>query len=58
MLGFYLDIQNSTNSKNRQAPVLNSTGVTDPSDNTRYLMKTIDIENGSMVPSIGIMMQF
>ncbi len=58
MLGFYLDIQNATNSKNRQAPVLNSTGITDPSDNTRYLMKTINIENGSMVPSIGIMMQF
>jgi len=58
MLGFYFDIQNATNSKNRQAPVLNSTGVTDPSDNSRYLMKTIDIENGSMVPSIGIMMQF
>ncbi|MBP1640778.1 MAG: putative TonB dependent outer membrane protein [Bacteroidetes bacterium] len=58
MLGFYLDIQNATNSKNKQAPVLNSTGITDPSDNSRYLMKTIDIENGSIVPSIGIMMQF
>ncbi len=58
MLGFYFDIQNATNSKNKQAPVLNSTGITDPSDNSRYLMKTIDIENGSMVPSIGIMMQF
>ena len=58
MLGFYFDIQNATNSKNKQAPVLNRTSVTDPSDNSRYLMKTIDIENGSVVPSIGIMMQF
>lgn len=58
MLGIYFDVQNATNSKYRQAPVLNSTGVTDPTDNNRYLMKTIDVENGSVVPSIGIMMQF
>jgi len=58
MLGFYIDLQNALNSKYVQAPVLNSTGVTDPSDASRYLMKTIDETNGTIVPSIGIMIQF
>ncbi|MDD2799590.1 MAG: TonB-dependent receptor [Bacteroidales bacterium] len=58
MLGFYLDIQNATNSKFKGATQLLSTGVTDPLDNSRYVMKTIQNENGNLLPSIGIMVEF
>ncbi|MGC9151545.1 MAG: TonB-dependent receptor [Microbacter sp.] len=58
MLGFYIDIQNALNATYREAPVLYSTGVTDPTNPDRYLMKTVQPTSGTILPSIGIMIEF
>lgn len=58
MLGIYFDLQNVTMTKLRQPDVLMSTGKTDPADPTRYLMKTLRQESGTLVPSLGITVEF
>jgi len=58
MLGFYLDVQNATNSKYIGATRLNSTGVTDPANPDSYIKQVIQNESGTLLPSIGIMVEF
>ncbi|PKP06836.1 MAG: hypothetical protein CVU10_04560 [Bacteroidetes bacterium HGW-Bacteroidetes-5] len=61
-LKLYLDIQNALNKKYKNEDVLLSTGVIenpqDPYSQQRYIMKRIQIENGTVLPSIGITIQF
>jgi hypothetical protein len=61
-LKLYLDIQNALNKKYKNEDVLLSTGVIenpqDPYSQQRYIMKRIQIENGTILPSIGITVQF
>ena len=58
MLGFYLDLQNITNSKFKQPDVLMSTGETDPNDGKRYKMKYIEQKSGTILPTLGITVEF
>lgn len=62
MLGFYVDIQNITGSKLRQPDVLMSTGIvenpTAPVSEQRYRMKYIPQSSGSLVPTLGITVEF
>ncbi len=61
-LGLYLDIQNVTTSKLRQQDVFMSTGVVanpdEPFASQRYVMKRIEQESGTMLPSIGLTVEF
>ena len=62
MIGIYLDIQNITGSKLKQQEALASTGILeDPmatEDEQRYIMKWINQEVGSIIPSFGITVEF
>lgn len=62
MLGFYIDIQNATNSKYKQQDVISSTGVivnpSAPKEEQRYEMKKIKRNGGTMIPSLGITFEF
>lgn len=62
MLGLYLDLQNVTRSKLRQPDVLMSTGeVANPSApaaEQRYRMKRIARESGTLLPTLGITVEF
>ena len=58
MFGFYFDVQNAMNTKYNQAPIITSTGITDPANPDKYIMKNINQRNGTIVPSIGIMVEF
>lgn len=58
MLGFYLDLQNISNSKFKQPDILMSTGEIDPGDNKRYKMKHIEQESGTILPTLGITFEF
>ena len=62
MLGFYIDLQNVTGSKLRQPDVLMSTGVvanpSAPVQDQRYEMKYIKQESGTLVPTLGITVEF
>jgi hypothetical protein len=58
MFGFYIDIQNALGTTYREAPVLYSTGVTDPGDPSRYVMKSLQPTSGTILPSVGIMVEF
>ena len=57
-----LDIQNITGSKLKQQDALASTGILeDPmatEDEQRYIMKWINQEVGSIIPSFGITVEF
>ena len=63
-LMFYADIQNAYNFKADLPPSLvqqtdaNGIPLTDPHDPTRYLLKSIDSSSGSVLPTIGIMVEF
>ena len=63
-LMIYADVQNVYNHKADQPPILiqekDSSGnpVTDPSDPTRYVLKYIDAEAGTVLPTIGIIIEF
>lgn len=57
-LGIYVDLQNVTMSKYRQPDIPMSTGIIDPSDNTRYIMKHINLEYGTIVPTLGLSVEF
>lgn len=62
MLGLYIDLQNVTSSKLRQPDVLMSTGVvanpSAPLQDQCYEMKYIKQESGSLVPTLGITVEF
>lgn len=57
-LGFYVDVQNVLNYKHNNTDLLVSTGVVDPNDPTRYVMKTIKSSVGTVLPSLGISIEF
>lgn len=63
-LNLYLDIQNLYNFKAENQDILNvksnadGTLVTDPNDNTRYSIYYIKDESGTILPSIGIIIDF
>ncbi len=60
----YLDIQNVMNSKSEQQPYIsiqrdaNGNGITDPSNTGSYLPFYISNEAGTILPSIGIIVDF
>lgn len=59
MLGIYLDLQNVTVSKLRQPDVLLSTGeVIAGSSPQRYRMKYIDQTSGTLLPTLGVTVEF
>lgn len=62
MLGFYIDLQNITGSKLKQADVLMSTGVIENPEasvaNQRYVMKRIKQESGTLLPTLGITFEY
>ncbi len=61
---FYFDIQNAYNFKADLPPILiqqsdaNGIPLTDPNDSSRYLLKTITSSSGTILPTIGIMIEF
>jgi hypothetical protein len=63
-LMLYLDVQNVLNSKADQPPVLiretdsNGVPVTDPTDPSRYQLKYISGTSGTILPTIGIIIEF
>jgi outer membrane receptor for ferrienterochelin and colicin len=63
-LNFYLDIQNLYNFKADQPDNLlqtrdaSGTALTDPNDPARYVLKSIKSESGTILPTIGIILQF
>lgn len=63
-LMLYMDIQNAYNFKADLPPSLvlqtdaNGIPVTDPNDSSRYLLKTIASSSGTVLPTIGIMIEF
>jgi hypothetical protein len=59
----YVDIQNVLNSKAYQPPILiretnDGVPVTDPSDPTRYKLKYISGTSGTVLPTVGIIVEF
>lgn len=62
MLGFYIDLQNVTNSKFRQPDILISTGVIEnpssPIAEQRYKMKYISQKSGTLMPTLGITFEY
>ena len=62
MLGFYIDLQNVTNSKFKQPDILMSTGVTEnpsaPMAEQRYKMKYITQKSGTLMPTLGITFEY
>lgn len=62
MVGFYLDLQNITGSKLKQQDVIMSTGIIEnpsaPIEEQRYKMKKLKQESGTLLPSIGVTVEF
>lgn len=62
MLGFYIDLQNVTNSKFKQLDILMSTGVIEnpsaPMAEQRYKMKYITQKSGTLMPTLGITFEY
>lgn len=62
MLGLYVDLQNVTGSKLRQPDVLVSTGVIEnpeaPPAEQRYRMKYLRQASGTLVPTLGVTVEF
>jgi hypothetical protein len=60
----YADVQNVYNHKADQPPILiretDSEGnpLTDPLDPTRYVLKYIDGDSGTVLPTIGVIVEF
>ncbi len=63
-LDLYIDIQNITNATFELEPFLdtvkddNGQSVTDPNDASRYLLTTIPNTAGTLLPSVGIIVEF
>lgn len=64
VLNIYLDIQNVYNNKTLLAPYLtvvtdqNGIAVEDPNNTGSYLLKELENETGTILPSLGIMWEF
>lgn len=62
MVGLYLDLQNVTGSKLKQPDVIMSTGVienpTAPTSEQRYKMKYLKQESGTLLPTLGVTVEF
>lgn len=62
MLGLYLDIQNITGSKLKQQDVIMSTGViknpSAPVAEQKYVMKYLKQESGTILPTLGLTLEF
>ena len=62
MLGFYIDLQNVTNSKFKQPDILMSTGVIEnpsaPMAEQRYKMKYITQKSGTLMPTLCITFEY
>ena len=62
MLGIYIDLQNISVSKLRQPDVLMSTGVVAnpeaPLSEQRYIMKHLAQESGTLLPTLGVTVEF
>lgn len=62
MVGIYLDIQNITGSKLKQADVIISTGIIEnpsaPVNEQRYKMKYLKQESGTILPTLGVTVEF
>ncbi len=62
MLGIYIDLQNVTASRLERPDVLMSTGVianpAAPADEQRYLMKYIGQSSGTLIPTLGVTVEF
>lgn len=62
MVGIYLDLQNVTGSKLKQPDVIMSTGVIEnpsaPASEQRYKMKYLKQESGTLLPTLGITVEF
>ncbi|MCO4293243.1 TonB-dependent receptor [Solitalea sp. MAHUQ-68] len=62
-LNFYVDIQNITNNVYNGVPYLdvvkdvNGAPVTDPTDPTRWQMKSVNNESGNIVPTLGVILE-
>ena len=60
--GVYLDLQKITGSKLKQPDALMSTGVIEnpeaPHSEQRYVMKTVKQESGTILPTIGLTVEF
>lgn len=60
----YVDIQNVLNSKAAQPPILirntdsYSVPETDPSDPSRYTLKYISGTSGTVLPTVGVIVEF
>ena len=63
-LNLYLDVQNAYNFKSKDPDVLvlqrdaNNLPITDPNDATRYRLKYLPSESGTVLPTIGIIVEF
>ena len=62
-LNFYLDIQNVLGYKSEQQPIytnLDSAGnpAIDPNDNTKYVLRKINDYSATILPTIGIIVEF
>ena len=62
MLGFYIDLQNVTVSKYRSPDVVMSTGEVEnpdaPASEQRYRMKTLEQVSGTLLPTLGVTVEF
>lgn len=62
MLGFYVDLQNVTVSKYRSPDVVMSTGEIvnpdAPASEQRYRMKTLEQVSGTLLPTLGVTVEF
>ena len=62
MLGFYIDLQNVTVSKYRSPDVVMSTGEIEnpeaPASEQRYRMKTLEQVSGTLLPTLGVTVEF
>ena len=62
MIGIYLDIQNITGNKLKQPDVIMSTGIIEnpsaPVTEQRYKMKYLKQESGTILPTLGITVEF
>ena len=61
-LGWYVSIQNATGSKLKQQDAFLSTGIIEnpsaPMTEQRYKLRTVKQETGSIIPSIGVTVEF
>lgn len=62
MVGLYLDLQNVTGNKLKQPDVIMSTGIIEnpsaPADQQRYKMKYLKQESGTILPTLGVTVEF